>query len=81
MVNCPLCNQPVDWVTKSQAAKLLDVSDVRVSQFIKEGRLPGAQKKQPANGISELWCIPIDSLMALINMRRKDQGLQVYVSQ
>lgn len=75
MVACPLCGQDVPWVTLLQAGQILGVSPTRVSQFIKAGRLPGAQKHRPGSGIQPIWKIPIDSLLAFHNMRLKDQGL------
>lgn len=75
MVACPLCGQDVNWVTLNQAAQILDVSPTRVQQFIKQGRLPNAQKHVPKFGMQPLWKIPIDSLMALVNSRRQEQGL------
>lgn len=75
MVACPVCGQDVPWVTIEQAAQILEVSRPRVGQLIKAGRLPGSQKHRPGSGISALWKIPIDSLLALHTMRRQDQGL------
>ena len=75
MVGCPVCGQEVNWVTVSQAADVLGVSDGRILQFIKQGRLPNSQKHRPKYGMQTLWKIPIPSLMALHQMRRKEQGL------
>jgi hypothetical protein len=80
MVNCPVCGQEVDWVTLNQAAQILGVSGVRVSQFIKQGRLPGANKHKPSQGVNSLWKIPIVSLLALHNSRQMERGLEVNVS-
>ena len=76
MVTCPVCGNDVDWVTREQAAQLLGVSVGRVSQFIKSGRLPGSVKFQPHSNMHAFWKVPIDSLLALINSRRFEQGLQ-----
>lgn len=75
MVNCPVCGNEVNWVTREQAAQLLGVSTARVAQFLQEGRLPGSIKHKPHSGIHAFWKIPIDSLMALIEFRRHEQGL------
>lgn len=78
MVTCPVCNNEVNWVTREQAAQLLGVSVGRVSQFIKAGRLPGSVKFQPHSNMHAFWKVPIDSLTALINSRRHEQGLVPY---
>lgn len=75
MVQCPVCGNDVDWVTMEQAAQLLGVTKTRVTQFIKAGRLPGAIKHKPGSAMLPFWKIPIDSLKALINSRRAEQGL------
>ena len=75
MVSCPLCGQDVNWVTLKQTAQLLEITPTRVSQFIKAGRLPGAQKHRPGSGIQPIWKIPIESVVAFRNMRLQDQGL------
>lgn len=76
MVNCPICGHEVDWVTLEQAGRLLGVSAPRVSQFIKAGRLPGAVKHQPNSAMKPFWKVPIESLTALIESRRFEQGLE-----
>jgi len=76
MVTCPVCGNDVDWVTREQAAQLLGVSIARVSQFIKSGRLPGSVKFKPHSNMSAFWKVPIDSLLALIEFRRHEQGLE-----
>lgn len=78
MVTCPVCGNDVDWVTREQAAQLLGVSVGRVSQFIKANRLPGSVKYQPHSNMHAFWKVPIDSLMALINSRRFEQGLEPF---
>lgn len=73
MVPCPLCQSDVDWVTVKAAASVLGVSDIRVRQFIAEGRLPGAVKFTPGGGIQPLWKVPISSVIALDNARKEQQ--------
>lgn len=76
MVTCPVCGNDVDWVTREQAAQLLGVTAARVTQFIKSGRLPGSVKFQPHSNMHAFWKVPISSLMALIEFRRHEQGLE-----
>jgi hypothetical protein len=76
MVTCPVCNNEVDWVTREQAAQLLGVTAARVTQFIKSGRLPGSVKFQPHSNMHAFWKVPIESLRALIEFRRHEQGLE-----
>jgi len=60
-----MCGQPVDWVTTKAAVQLLGVSDIRVRQFIDQGRLPGTEKH--AHG----YRIPIASVIALNEARKR----------
>lgn len=69
MVPCPLCEQPIDWVTAKGAGSVLGVSSLRVRQLIAEGRLPGAVKFHPGGGIQPLWKVPIASVIALKEAR------------
>lgn len=75
MVNCPVCGHEVDWITAGQAESLLHVSQTRITQFIKEGRLPGAIKHRPNFAMQPLWKIPISSVLALRTMRI-EEGIQ-----
>lgn len=65
-------------MTLNQAAEILHVNSSRVSQLIKAGRLPGSFKFQPSSNMKAFWKIPIDSLTALVNSRRIEQGLEPY---
>lgn len=70
MVPCPLCSSPIDWVTVNAAKQLLGVSDIRVRQFIADGRLPNATKAAPSDGVSSMWRIPIADVIALKEARQ-----------
>jgi hypothetical protein len=64
MVPCPLCSQLVDWMTVEHAASVLDVSEQRVRQLIKEGAFPNARKHAPGSPVSPLWLLPIGDVIA-----------------
>lgn len=67
---CVLCGSDVDWVTAKRAASILGVSDRRVLQFIRAGRLPGSVKYiTPGYGIS-VWKIPLVAVAALLESRK-----------
>jgi ribosomal protein S14 len=63
MAVCEMCGQPVPWVTTKAAKSILGVSDIRVRQFIDQGRLPGTEKH--GHG----YRIPIASVIALKETR------------
>ena len=75
MVDCPMCGHEVNWVTLEQAGQLLGVSKTRVLQFIRSDRLPGSIKHQPHSGMIPFWKVPIESVQALHQFRRFEQGL------
>lgn len=69
MVPCPLCQQPVDWITVDNAAKILGVTDIRVRQMNKQGAFPNARKIAPGSPIAPLWLLPIGDVIALKEAR------------
>ena len=72
MVPCPVCQQPVSWLTTKDAAKVLDISGQRMRQLITEGAFPGAVKYAPGGSINPLWKIPIVSVIAYKDARSID---------
>ena len=45
------------FVTSAQAAEMMELSDVRIRQFLNEGRFRGAEKI--GEGKSARWIIPL----------------------
>lgn len=70
MVPCPTCGQDVDWITVGAAAKLLDISEVRVKQLIAAGSFPGSAKTT-AGVTAAFWKLPIRSVIAYKKAREE----------
>lgn len=67
--NCEWCGAEVDWITVPKAAAVLQVSDRRIRQLLKDGRFPGAVKFRPPHDVP-FWKIPLASVAAFHNTRR-----------